>query len=385
MKSKALLPVALLMGLGLLVGCGAKAATPTPVPVQKPAATQAPAPKTITLKCEAAWPASLTLYDNFTEFIDRVEKMSGGRLKIEANPAGAIVPAFEIQEAVSDGTLDCGHTALGYIVGKHRAAIPLSHGPVYGMDPIDFYGWYYHGGGWELLQEFYQKILHYNVVSFPVGPPGPQALGWFNKEIHSLKDIKGLKYRIYGIGNEVYGRIGVSVVTLPGGEILPALERGTIDAAEWVGGIEDLRLGFPDVLKIHYTPGMHEPVTIMDLPINKDVWDSLSPDLQAIIKTAADATYLDWWTEWQKENAEAYQEMLKKGVKVYRTPDDILLEFLRVYDQIVKEDSKDPFYKKVIDSQKAYAKLVVPYRVSTWPSYEFRAKYYWEDEFYFQK
>jgi hypothetical protein len=173
---------------------------------------------------------------------------------------------------------------MGYILGKSRAAIPLSHGPVYGMDMVDMWGWYYNGGGIELLQEWYQEELGLNIVSFPIAPAGPQALGWFNKEINSLEDIVGLKYRIYGIGNEVYGKIGVSVIQLPGAEILPALERGVLDAAEWVGGRMDLQLGFQDILKLHYTPGMHEPVTYSDLIINKDKFDSLGPDLQAIIE-----------------------------------------------------------------------------------------------------
>jgi len=373
----------LLVGVVLALAASSCVA-PSPAP---PAAAPAATPKPITLKMQASWPTGLTLFDNFKEFADEVEKMSAGRLKIETLPAGAVVPAFEVYDAVSRGVIDGGHTAPGYYVGKSRAAIPLSHGPVFGMDMIDMFGWYYEGGGLELLNEWYQDVLKLNMVGFPILPAGPQALGWFTKEIHSLSDIKGMKYRIYGIGAEVFGKIGVSVVTLPGAEIIPALERGVIDGAEWVGGIEDLRLGFPDVLKIHYTPGMHEPVTIGDLVINKDVWDSLSPDLQEIIKSATQAVFFRWWVRWQKQNAEAYRKMIEElGVKVYRTPDDVLLEFLKIYDKIAEEDAaKDPFYRKVIESQKKYAGLLVPYRLSTWPSYEFRGKYYWKDKIYLKK
>ena len=355
------------------------------VPVTVEVIKEVSAPvETFELKVQAAWPTTLINYDNLVDFVERVEAMSGGRLKIEHLPAGAIVPAFELQDATDQGVVDGAHTALGYIVGKNRAAIPLSHGPVFGMDMIDMYGWYYEGGGWELLQEFYQDILGLNVVSFPIMPSGPQALGWFAKPIESLEDIQGLKYRIYGIGNEVYGKMGVAVVTLPGGEILPALERGVIDAAEWVGGIADLQLGFQDILKLHYPPGMHEPVTYADLIINKDTYDSLPADLQAIIQSAAGDTALRWWVKFAKENAIAYRTMVTEyGVEVRKTPDAILHEFLRVYDEIVAEDrAANPFYKKVTDSQKAYADLVVPYRLSTWPAYDFAGEYYQGDKMF---
>ncbi len=335
------------------------------------------------LKVQAAWPETLTLYENLTEFAERVETLSAGRLKIEPLPAGAVVPVLEIQDAVDQGVVDGGHTGMGFIADKHRAAIPLSHGPVFGMDTVDMYGWYYEGGGWELIQEWYQDVLGLNVVSFPIGPVGPQAMGWFTEPINSLRDLQGVNYRGYGIGNEVYGRMGVNVVTLPGGDIVPALEKGEIVAAEWVGGIEDLNLGIHKVLKTHYTPGMQEPVSNIELVINKEVYDGLPPDLQSIIRTAADATFIRWWVKFQKQNAQAYSEMAQvNGVDVLRTPDEIMYEFLEVYDEIVKDDSRDPFYEKVIQSQKAYARTVVPYRLSIWPDYDFAGKYFWEEEIY---
>ena len=342
------------------------------------------AQETIKLKFQASWPSGLTIFDNFKMFADKVKKMSGGRLEIETLPAGAIVAAFDVLDATARGVIDGGHTAMGYYTGKHWAAIPLSHGPVFGMDFIDMYGWYWEGGGIELVNEWYQKILKLPVVSFPIAPVGPQALGWFKKEIKGWDDFKGVKMRIYGIGNDVFTRAGVATVQIPGAEILPAAERGVIDAAEWVGGIEDLKLGFHNVWKHHYVPGMHEVVTHSDLLINKSTWDKLSPDLQEIIKNATQATYWRWWVRWIRQNANAYKEMVEKhGVQVHRTPQDILDTFLRVYDEILAEKvASDPFIKKVIDSQRAHAGLVVPYRRSTWPSYEYASDHYWKDKIF---
>lgn len=342
------------------------------------------AQKPIKLKFQASWPTGLTIFDNFKMFADKVNKMSGGRLEIETLPAGAVVGAFEVLDATARGVIDGGHTAPGYYTGKHWAAIPLSHGPLFGMDFIDMYGWYWEGGGLELLNEWYQKVLKLNVVSFPITAAGPQALGWFKREIKGWDDFKGFKIRIYGIGGDVFTKAGVTTVQLPGAEILPAAERGVIDAAEWVGGIEDLKLGFHNVWKHHYTPGMHEPTTVGDLLINKTTYDKLGDDLKEIIKNAAQATFFRWWVGWQKQNANAYKEMVEKhGVQIHRTPQDILDNFLTTYDEIVAEKvESDPFIKKVIESQRAYAGLVVPYRRSTWPSYEYASDHYWKDQLF---
>jgi TRAP-type mannitol/chloroaromatic compound transport system substrate-binding protein len=347
----------------------------------------AEAQKTFKLKFQASWPSGLTIYDNFQMFAEKVQKMSGGRLQIETLPAGAVVGAFEVLDATARGVLDGAHTAMGYYTGKHWAAIPLSHGPVFGMDFIDFYGWYWEGGGWELVNEWYQKILKLDVISFPVAPVGPQALGWFKKPVNGWEDFKGFKFRIYGIGADVFKEAGMTVVTLPGAEILPAAERGVIDAAEWIGGVEDLKLGFHNVWKHHYTPGMHEPVTVSDVVINRTTWDKIPEDLQEIVKNAAQATFFRWWVSWQKQNAEAYKEMVEKhGVEVHRTPHDVLKTFLDTYDKILQQKAEsDPFIKRVVESQKTYAELVVPYRRSTWPPYQFASDHYWKEKIYLKE
>lgn len=339
-----------------------------------------------TLKVQASWPSGLTLYDNLKMFAERVDKLSAGRLKIEHLPGGAVVGPFEVLDATHRGVIDGAHTGAAYWVGKHKAAGLLANCPggPFGMDYIDWFGWIYEGGGFELYQEFYQEVLRMKVVAIPILPAGPQALGWFKRPVKDWEDFKGMKYRIPGIAADVFKEAGMSVVTLPGAEILPAAERGVIDAAEWVGGIEDMRLGFHNVWKIHYATGMHEPATVADLLLNKDIWDKLAPDLQEIVKAAATETFFRWWVRFQKQNAEAYKELVEKhNVEVYRTPEDILIKFLETWDQVAeREAAKDAFFKKVLDSQRQFASLLVPYRLSTWPMYDFAGNYYWKERVY---
>jgi len=296
-------------------------------------------------------------------------------------PAGAIVPAFEIQDAVNRGVLDAGHTTPGYIIGKLRAFIPLTHGPLFGMDFIDYYGWYWQGGGHELLNEAYQQRLKMNVVSFQVHPEGPQAMGWFKKEIRKFEDMKGMKYRIYAAGAEVYNKLGISSVVLPGGEIVPALERGVIDGAEWINCYDDKILGIDKVAKYHYAPGMHEPTTVGEFIINKAKWDALPADLKEIVKTSVQASYWNHFVKFQEKTAKACQELLAQGVKIIKTTDDLNNRFLKAYDELWQADAaKDEFYRKVIESQKKYSGLLVPYRLSYWPNYNFIAEHYYKDK-----
>jgi TRAP-type mannitol/chloroaromatic compound transport system substrate-binding protein len=342
-----------------------------------PATAQAP----VTLKMQASWPAALTLFDNFKMFAERVDKLSAGRLKIEPLPAGAIVPAFEVLDATNKKVIDGAHTWAAYWVGKHKAAVLFTGGPggTFGMDFIDVIGWYYEGGGLELYQQFYRDILKLNVVPIPILPSGPQAFGWFKKPIKNLADFKGMKCRQTGMAAEVYTAMGMTVVNMPGGEIIPAAQRGVIDCAEWIGGVEDLKLGFHTVWKYHYTPGMHENVTIGELLINGDVWKGLAPDHQEIIKSAAMETFVRWWARWQRQNADAIKELQEKHkVQILRTPDDILYAFLKAWDKIAAQEAeKDPFFKKVLESQRQYASIVVPAKRFMFPTYDFAANHYW--------
>jgi TRAP-type mannitol/chloroaromatic compound transport system substrate-binding protein len=345
------------------------------------AGAPASAQETKVLKMQATWPASLTLYENFTFFADRVQKLSGGRLKIEAMPAGAVVPAFEVLDATHKKVIDGAHAWAAYWTGKNKTAVLFTGGPggTFGMDFIDYMGWMYQGGGIELYQEFYRDVLKLNVVVFPILPSGPQAFGWFKRPIKDLADFKGMKCRQTGMAAEVYTAMGMRVVNMPGGEIIPAAQRGVIDCAEWVGGVEDLRLGFQNVWKYHYTPGMHENTTVGELIINADIWKSLAPDLQEIVKSAANESFIMWWAKWQRQNADALKELQEKHkVQILRTPEDILLEFLKTWDKLAQEEAdKNPFFKKVWDSQRQYASLVVPAKRFMFAPYNFTADYYW--------
>jgi TRAP-type mannitol/chloroaromatic compound transport system substrate-binding protein len=345
--------------------------TPAPATAQTP----------IRWKVQTAWPLGVFPDDAAKLLVSTIDKTSGGRLKIELSPAGAVVPPFEIQDAVSRGVLDGGHTTPGYIVGKLKAFGPLTHGPLFGMDFIDYYGWYWEGGGHELLQEAYQQKLKMNVVSFQVHPEGPQAMGWFKKEIRSFNDIKGQRYRIYAAGAEVYNKLGIASVVIAGGEIVPALERGAIDGAEWINCSDDRILGIDKIAKFHYAPGMHEPTTVGEFIINKGKWDALPADLKEIVKTSIQASYWNHFVRFQEKTAKACGELLASGVKIIKTTDELNRAFLKAYDEIWQaEAAKDEFYKKVIDSQKKYSSLVVPYRLSYWPNYSFIGEHYYKEK-----
>jgi len=348
------------------------------------AAFSAAAQAQTSLKMQATWPASLTLYENFLFFADRVSKLSAGTLKIETMPAGQVVPAFEVLDATHKKVLDGAHAWAGYWVGKAKVSILFTGGPggTFGMDYVDAMGWLYEGGGLDLYNEFYQKELKLNVTVLPILPAGPQAFGWFKRPIKNLADFKGMKCRQTGMAAEIWQKMGMQTVNMPGGEIIPSAQRGVIDCAEWVGGVEDLRLGFHNVWKYHYTPGVHENVTIGELLINGDIWKSLSAQHQEIIKSASTEALYRWWAKWQRQNADAIKELQEKhGVRILRTPPDILIAFLQQWDKIAAEEAvKSPFFKKTHDSQRAYASLVVPAKRFMFPPYSFVANYYFPEK-----
>ncbi|MEW6688047.1 MAG: TRAP transporter substrate-binding protein [Pseudomonadota bacterium] len=335
------------------------------------------------LKMQSTWPASLTLQDNFKFFGERVEKLTGGQLKIETLAAGQIVPPFEVLDATHKKVIDGAHAISYYWVGKNKAATLFSSTPagIAGMDHMDYLGWMYEGGGLDLWWEFYQKELKLNVLAFPILPASPQALGWFKRPIKNLADFKGMKCRQTGIVAEIYQRMGQQTVNLPGGEIVPAAQRGVIDCAEWVGGVEDLRLGLPQVWKYHYTPGMHESSSVGELMINTDVWKGLAAQQQEAIRSATVETYVRWWVKWQRQNADAIEEMRAKyGTQILRTPPDVLIAFFKTWDAIAAEESaKNPFFKKVLESQRAYAAKVIPAKRFMFPPYSFAANYFFPE------
>ena len=318
---------------------------------------QAPAVKN--LKMQGSWPASLTIQDHFKGITERIEKLTGGSIKIETMAAGQVVPPFEVLDATNKKVIDGWHSISYYWVGKSPAAALFSGPPggPFGMDHMDWLGWMYVGGGLEMWRDFYQNELKLNVIVWPAQPSSPQALGWFKKPLKSIADFKGMKCRQTGLNAEVYAKLGQAVVNLPGGEIVPAAQRGVIDCAEWVGGVEDLRLGLPGVFKYHYTPGMHENNSVGEFGFNLDVWKGFTPQQQEAVNSAVKETFITWITKWQYQNAEAIEEMIKKhGVQIRRTPPDILLATLKAWDEVAAENSaKSATFKKVYESQRAYA------------------------------
>ena len=335
------------------------------------------------LKMQSSWPASSTLQENFKLFADRMDKMSGGQIKIDAQAAGQVVPPFEVLDATSKKVIDGAHTVAYYQVGKNRATTLFTGVPAgpFGMDHMDFLGWMYEGGGIELYTEMYQKEMKMNVVPFPILPSSPQAFGWFKRPIKNLADFKGMKCRQTGIVNEIFQKMGMSTVNLPGGEIIPAAQRGVIDCAEWVTPVEDMALGFQNVWKYYYMPGMHEPNVIGELLINGDVYNSFTPAQKEMVRSAVHDTFIRWWVKWQRQNAVALKELQDKhGVKVLRTPPDVLNAFLKAWDEMAKEEvAKSPFFAKVFESQRAWASVSVPAKRFMSPPYSFAANYYWPE------
>ena len=345
------------------------------------AQAQQPAPKV--MKMQSSWPAGIAAQDHFRIFADRLDKISGGNVKVEVLAAGQIVPAFEVLDATNKKVIDGFHSIPYYWVNKNRAAVLFAGPPggPFGMDHTDYLGWMWEGGGHDLWIELYQKEMKLNLMPFSAHPTSPQAFGWFKRPIKNLADFKGMKCRQTGINAEVFQRMGMATVNMPGGEILPAAQRGVIDCAEWVGGIEDLRLGLHQVYKYHYTPGLHENNTIGELTFNLEVWKSLAPIQQEQVRSALRDAFISWIAKNQKENADALKEFREKhGVQVLRTPPEILIAYLKAWDGLAAEEAaRSPFFKKVYDSQRAWAAISVPAKRFMLPPYSFAANYYWPE------
>lgn len=338
----------------------------------------------VKFRLQSSFPPSSIVMDGIKVWAERVKIMAGNKIDIEVLPAGTVVPAFEVLDATHKGVIDAGFTAAAYWTGKHRAAALMSPTPggPFGMDEMDMMGWFHTAGGLDLYNELYQKELKRNIVVIPVVAVGNQVFGWFKSPVKSWEDLKGRKCRQTGLTAEVFSKAGMNPVNMPGGEIVPAAERGVIECAEWSSPADDMKIGFQTVWKHFYAPSVHEPSTILELLINGDTWNKLGPDIQAMMKTAAwEATFMQR-VIFNMANVEALAEMKSKhGVTVHRTPDDILKKILETWDAMAAEEvNKNAFFKKVYDSQRAYASKVVPMRISTYPDYNLAAKHYWPDK-----
>ncbi|MFZ5558912.1 MAG: TRAP transporter substrate-binding protein [Pseudomonadota bacterium] len=319
------------------------------------------------MRIQTAVPSSSVYFELLKKFGDRVEKMSNGRVKVEMLPDGAVVPAFEILDAVDKGIVEAGYAWTHYWSGKHPAAGIFSNpmaGSGVGMDQLSHVAWIFEGGGYDLYRRFYSDILKVNVEPLFIQPMGPDPLGWFKSPIKNLADFQKLKYRSPpGITGEIFKEMGVSAVALPGGEIVPAAQRGVIDAAEWIGPADDINLGLHTVWKNYYLQGLHQSTDIGEVLINKKFWNSLPKDVQEIIRTAAMASMMETYTYNVYRNALAIQTLRDKhGVTVHDTPRDIYPAFVKATNTVLdRYAAKDPFFKEVLDSQRKFAQVVVPY------------------------
>jgi TRAP-type mannitol/chloroaromatic compound transport system substrate-binding protein len=311
--------------------------------------------QTASLRFQSTWPAKDIFHEYANDFAKKVNDMAGGRHKIEVLPSGAVVPAFQLLEAVNKGTLDGGHGVVAYHYGKNNALALWGSGPAFGMDPNMVLAWHNYGGGKALLEEIY-KSINMDVVSYLYGPMPTQPLGWFKKPVSKVEDMKGLKFRTVGLSVDLFTAMGTAVNPLPGGEIVPALDRGLIDAAEFNNASSDRALGFQDVAKNCMLQSFHQSGEQFEILFNRAKYSALSQELRAIIDYAVQAASADMSWKAVDRNSQDYIELKKAGVKFYKTPDSVLRAQLAAWDKIVADKSAgNPLFKKVIDSQRAFA------------------------------
>jgi len=344
---------------GAAVGSAGAAALSFPMISQGQAAPQ-------TLRFQSTWPAKDIFHEYALDFAKKVNDMTGGELRIEVLPAGAVVPAFQLLDAVSKGTLDGGHGVVVYHYGKNAALALWGSGPSFGMDANMLLSWHKYGGGKEMLDELY-KVVGANVKSYVYGPMPTQPLGWFKKPITKTEDLKGLKYRTVGISIDMFTAMGVSVNALPGGEIIPAMDRGLLDAAEFNNASSDRLLGFPDVSKVCMLQSFHQNAEQFEILFNGTKYNAMPAKLRSILDYAVEASSADMSWKAVDRYSSSYEEMqAKQGVKFYKTPDSVLRNQLKVFDEVVaKKSAENPLFKKIVDSQRAFAKRAVKWELDT--------------------
>jgi TRAP-type mannitol/chloroaromatic compound transport system substrate-binding protein len=303
--------------------------------------------------------------------------MSGGRLKIDLLPAGAVVKAFQVMDAVNDGLIDAAHTVPVYWYGKNKAASLFGTGPVFGGSATTMLAWFNTGGGKELYQELTQDIMKMNVVGFLGFPMFAQPFGWFKKPVSAAAELNGFKYRTVGLAADLMQKMGMSVAQLPGGEIVPAMERGVIDAFEFNNPSSDSRFGAQDVAKYYYLSSYHQASESFEFLFNKDFYDDLDDDLKAILHYAVEAASTsNTATAMDNYSKDLQTLQTKDGVNVERTSKDILAAQLKAWDEIIPELEKDAFMKKVLDSQRAWVERVVYYELMNAPDYALAYNHY---------
>ncbi|MDQ7850938.1 MAG: TRAP transporter substrate-binding protein [Armatimonadota bacterium] len=305
------------------------------------------------------------LHVSFVDWAKKVNEMSGGRLTVDVLPSGAVVGTFDIIDGVNRGVLDGGYAVPAYWYSRNPTFSLFGTGPSFGMDAIDLLAWFYYGGGFEMYQDLLQREMRMNVVGFLLGPMPTQPLGWFRTPILNPDQLKRTKYRTVGLSADLFRELGASVVTLPGGEIVPALERGVIDAAEFNNPTSDKALGFPDVRKVYMLQSYHQPVENLEVILNKAKWDALPADLKDVVRGAILAETADFQMKMIDRNSRDLEEFeTKRGVRVYTTPRSVLEAQLRAWDKLIEVNSRqNPTFARIVASQKEWARRVVSWKL----------------------
>jgi TRAP-type mannitol/chloroaromatic compound transport system substrate-binding protein len=327
--------------------------------------------QTVTLRFQSTWPQRDIFHEFCNDYATRVNAISGGRLRLEVLAAGAVVPAFQLQDAVHAGILDGGHGVTAYWFGKNKAYSLFGTPPAYGWDAHNFLGWMNYGGGYDLYNELLTQITRVNVVGFLTGPMPCQPLGWFKRELTQASDLRGLKYRTVGLAADLFNELGSAVTILAGGEIVPALERGLIDGAEFNNPSSDSILGFADVSKTYMLQSYHQSAEAFEVIFNKAKYDAMGAEQKAILKYAAESASSDMYWKALDRYSKDLAALRGRGVNVIKTPDAILKAQLEAWDKVVARlSAENPFFKKVIDSQRAWAQRTVGFERINTPSRE---------------
>jgi TRAP-type mannitol/chloroaromatic compound transport system substrate-binding protein len=330
----------------------------------------------ISMRWQSTWPAKDIFHEYALDYAKKVNDMTGGELKIEVLPAGAVVPAFGLIDAVSKGTLDGGHGVLVYHYGKQNALALWGSGPAFGMDGNELLSWHKYGGGKELLTKLYAS-LNLNVVSFPYGPHPTQPLGWFKKPITKPDDFKGMKYRTVGISIDLFQGMGAAVNALPGAEIVPAMDRGLLEAAEFNNATSDRILGFPDVSKVCMLQSYHQNAEQFEITFNKTKYDALPDKIKSIIAYAVEAANADMmWKAIDRYSKDYIELQTVDKVKFYKTPDSILRRQLEIFDSVMDKRKDNALFVEIIESQKKFAERVVRWDLDTYVDRRMAYNYY---------
>jgi TRAP-type mannitol/chloroaromatic compound transport system substrate-binding protein len=321
----------------------------------------------ISMRFQSTWPSKDIFHEYALDFAKKVNDMTGGRLKIEVLPAGAVVKAFDLIDAVHKGVLDGGHGVAAYWYGRNTAYSLFGTTPAFGMTANMVLAWAKYGGGNELYNELQHNIMKFDVQGFLYGPMPTQPLGWYKKVIKSPDDYKGMKYRTVGLAVDLFKEMGASVVALPGGEIVAAIDRGLIDSAEFNNASSDRALGFADVSKICMLQSFHQPSETFEILFNKTKYDALPADIKTIITTAAEASSADMsWKAIDRYSQDYIELQVKDKVKFYRTPKPVLDAQLAAWDRVLAAKTKEnPFFGKVVESQMKFAERVVKWSLDT--------------------